>query len=86
MHVLGKPFQSIPTVVDKAGVYPRGEHLNCAIYVTLLANIRLGWKVLPSTNTLAYMAHSLITATKSKAGAYPSEAPFMCSIHSRVGS
>ena len=33
--------------------------------LTLLSNIRLGWKGLPRTNTLAYYENPLITAVKS---------------------
>ncbi len=41
----------------KPGAYPRVEHLKGAALeeaVALLANIRLGWKGLPGTNTLAF--------------------------------
>jgi hypothetical protein len=38
------------------------EHMNDA--KTFLANIRLGWKGLPVTNTLAYYKHSKITVKK----------------------
>jgi hypothetical protein len=34
-------------------------------FLALLTNIRLGWKDLPGTNTLAYHDHSQITAVKS---------------------
>ncbi len=36
------------------GTYPRVEHLKGASAPALLANIRLGWKSLAGTNTLAY--------------------------------
>ncbi len=39
---------------------PRGEHLNDAPLgkaLAILANIRLGWTVLPVTNALAYSDH-----------------------------
>jgi hypothetical protein len=46
----------------KAGTYPNEapERL-----VALLPNIRLGWKGLPGTNTLAYYENLLIMAVKS---------------------
>jgi hypothetical protein len=37
----------------------------CDRAVALLANIRLGWKRLRETNTLAYYEHSYITVVKS---------------------
>ncbi len=50
MFVPGKPFQLSLMFAGKAGAYPRVEHLKGA----LPTNIRLGWKGLPGTNTLAY--------------------------------
>jgi len=41
----------------RSGPYPRVEHLKGVSLVyaaVLLTNNRLGWKSLPSTNTLAY--------------------------------
>jgi hypothetical protein len=41
----------------RPGAYPRVEHLKVASHgktLALSANIRLGWKGLPGTNTLAY--------------------------------
>jgi len=41
----------------RPGAYPREEHLKVVSLgqaPALLANIRLGWKGLPGTNTLAY--------------------------------
>jgi hypothetical protein len=41
----------------KAGAYPRMEHLkggSLGEAAALLTNIRLGWKALPETNSLAY--------------------------------
>jgi hypothetical protein len=39
----------------RPGAYPREEHLQT---LAVLGNIRLGWKSLPGTNTIAYWAHS----------------------------
>ena len=44
------------------------EHLKCrpiGLTLALSSNIRLGWKALPGTNTLAYYENSQITAVKS---------------------
>jgi hypothetical protein len=44
-------------IAGKAGAYPRVENLKGSSLgqaPTLPANIRLGWKGLPGTNTLAY--------------------------------
>ncbi len=38
-----------------------------------LTNIRLGWKALPGTNTLAYYEDSYITAVKSNIASAPDE-------------
>ncbi len=57
MSVLGKPFQPSLMFVGEARCLPRVEHLKVASLEeapTLLGNIRLGWKDLPRTNTLAY--------------------------------
>jgi len=40
-----------------AGAYPRVEHL-IGTSLILLANIRLGWKGLPGTNSKAYYKHA----------------------------
>jgi hypothetical protein len=43
--------------VGEARSLPRAEHLNGASLrqaLTLLTNVRIGWKGLPDTNTLAY--------------------------------
>ncbi len=45
----------------RPGASPRVEHLAPA----LPANIRLGWKGLPGTNTLAFYENLSITAVKS---------------------
>jgi hypothetical protein len=45
------------------GAYLRVEHLKGASRGQ--ANIRLGWRGLPGTNTLAYCENPLITAVKS---------------------
>ncbi len=37
----------------------RAEHFGCA--PALVANARLGWKLMPTTNTLAYQTIVLIT-------------------------
>jgi len=45
----------------RPGAYPRVEHPKDASLgkaPALLANIRLGWKVLPGTNTPDYDEHS----------------------------
>jgi len=50
------------------GAYPRVEHLKSASLgqaPASPANIRLGWKSLSGTNSLAYYENSLITAVKS---------------------
>ncbi len=45
-------MRSTPEAVRvRSGAYPRVEHLKAC---SLPANIRLGWKGLPGTNTLAY--------------------------------
>ncbi len=52
----------------RPGVYPRVEHLKGSSIgwaPALPTNIRLGWKRLQGTNTLAYREHSLITALKN---------------------
>jgi hypothetical protein len=52
----------------RPGAYPRVEHLKGASLgwaPALLANIRLGWKGFPGTNTLAYYEKSKLTAVKS---------------------
>ena len=62
MFVPGKPFQSGLMFVGKPGAYPRAEHKKGAPAVR--ANIRLGWKGLPGTNTPAYYEHYKIRAVK----------------------
>ncbi len=68
VFVLGKPFQLGQLFVGKAGAYP-SDMLHSWVgswpYPQTL-NIRLGWKGLPRTNTLAYYKHSQITEEKSK--------------------
>ncbi len=54
------PFQPNLMFGGKDTAYPGVEHLKGASlsYVrALLKNIRLGWKGMPRTNTLAYCAH-----------------------------
>jgi hypothetical protein len=51
-------------IVQATGVYPRVEHLKVASLTwaqALFANIRLGWKVEPGTNALAYYEHWSLT-------------------------
>ncbi len=67
MYVSGKPFQPSLMIAGKAGAYPRVEHLEDASLgwaPALPAIIRLGWKGLPETNTLAYYESSQITDRK----------------------
>jgi hypothetical protein len=54
VFVPGKPFKPSLMFVGKAGAYLRVEPLRGASLTTLLINIRLGWKGLPGTDTLAY--------------------------------
>ncbi len=52
----------------RPGAHPRVEHLKCSSLrkaLALPANIRLGWKGLPGTNTLAYYENPQITTVKS---------------------
>jgi hypothetical protein len=48
----------------RPGAYPRVECLK-GYAQALLANFKLGLKVLPGTNTLAYYEYVMITAVKS---------------------
>jgi len=53
---------------DKAGAYPRVEHLKSASFSqapALPPNMRLGYKGLPGTNTLTYYENPYITDIKS---------------------
>ncbi len=57
MLVPGNPFQPGLIFASNAGAYPREEHLKGALLwlaLTLPANIKLGWKGLPGTDTPAY--------------------------------
>jgi hypothetical protein len=57
VSVPGKPFQPSLMFAAKAGANPRLENLKIASHrqvLAITANIRLGWKGLPGTNTLAY--------------------------------
>jgi hypothetical protein len=47
---------------DKVGAYPSKAHFRI---LALSTNIRLGWRGLPGTNTLAYYDNPQITAVKS---------------------
>jgi hypothetical protein len=56
VFVPGKPFQPSQMFAGKAVAYPSEEPLRCPVWGRLLAlptNIRLCWKGLPRTNTLA---------------------------------
>jgi hypothetical protein len=48
--------------LSKAGSYPNEEPFRLQALPT---NIRLGWKGMPGTNTLAHYEHSYIMAAKS---------------------
>jgi len=51
----------------KAGAYPNDTPLDSPLegsFLTLPTNIRLGWKILPGTNTLAYLKKLLIMGVK----------------------
>jgi hypothetical protein len=48
----GKPFQPSHIIAGKVGAYPSEAALRCFTIDTL------GWKVLPSTNYLAYYENS----------------------------
>jgi hypothetical protein len=53
--------------VDRPGAYPRVELLkgpSLRWAGATLTNIRMGWKGLPGTNTLAYYEHSEIAGMK----------------------
>ncbi len=59
MFVPGKPFQFSLMFAGKARVYPIEAPF------TLHTNIRLGWKSLPGTYTLAYYENSQVTDKQS---------------------
>jgi hypothetical protein len=68
MFVPGKPFQPSLMLADKTGAYKVKDLSGAPLYGRFLAsptNIRLGWKGLPWTNTLAYYENLLITTVKS---------------------
>jgi len=49
------------SLVGRLGAYPRVGHLqvdSLSQTLALFPNIRLGWKGLPGTNALAYLAQS----------------------------
>jgi len=52
-------------VASKAGAYQNNASFRCFTLLALPTNIRLGWKGLAGTNTLAYYEHLQITAVKS---------------------
>jgi hypothetical protein len=49
--------------VGEAGAYPRVEHLKGRLLASPI-NIRLGWKGLAGTNSLAYYENAQLTAVK----------------------
>jgi hypothetical protein len=64
VFVPGKPFQ--PSLMFAGKAEPtQVKKLLGAPLLALPANIRLGWKGLPGTNTLAYYGNLKITAAKS---------------------
>jgi hypothetical protein len=68
VSVSTRTFQPILIFAGEAGAYPKVEHLKGALLgqaQALPANIRIGLKGLPGTNTLAYYENLLITAVKS---------------------
>ncbi len=67
VFVPGKPSSIVHCLRARPGAYPRVEHLKGASIGQVLAlptNIRLGYKGLPGTNTLAYYENLLITDKK----------------------
>ncbi len=63
-----KPFQRNIMFACKAGAYPSKVsfgYYTLGWLLVLPANIRLGRKCLPSSNTLAYYEHEQITDVKS---------------------
>jgi hypothetical protein len=57
--------------VSKTGAYPSEAPFMCFWLLALSANIRIGWKGLRGTNTLAYYEKSKIAAVKSFIGFSP---------------
>jgi hypothetical protein len=55
----------------RPGAYPRVEHMKGASHWVGPANIILGWKGLPGTNTLAYYENPEFTVIKSFIGFAP---------------
>jgi hypothetical protein len=62
--VPGRSFKPSLMFVSIAGGYLSEEPEVC-FTLALLGNIKLGWKDLPRTNSLAYYKHSEITTVKS---------------------
>jgi hypothetical protein len=60
VFALVKPFHPSLMFAGKTGAYPCEAPL-----LSINANIKLCWKNLPGTNTLAYYRHSKITSVKS---------------------
>ncbi len=63
MFAPGNPLQPSLIFVDRPGPYPRMKHLKDAsnrLAQASLASIKLGWKGLEGTNTLAYYEQSQI--------------------------
>ncbi len=68
MLVSGKSLQPNPMFVDKTGAYSSEVPVRFYIWDKLMAlptNIRLAWKILPLTNTIAYNAKILNYGQKS---------------------
>jgi hypothetical protein len=61
--VPGRPLQAILMFGWKVGAYSIEAHFRYS-HIALSTNIRLGWKGLPGTNTLAFHEHSQITDVK----------------------
>ncbi len=68
---LTSPSSLVLCLWARQGAYPREEQQKVSsigLAPDLPTNIRLGWKSLPGTNTLAYCKHLQITAVKSTKG------------------
>ncbi len=65
MIVPGRPLQPRLMFVGKVRVLLKSGAPKRFFTLALCANIVLGWKGLPGTNTLAYYGHSYISDMKS---------------------
>ncbi len=65
MFVPGKSFQPSLMFAGKAGAYPSEGASLLGRLLASPTNLRLGWKGLPRTNTLAYYESLKITTVKS---------------------